>query len=108
MTLFDGVCVAMITPFCGDDLDFDCLDRLVNKYLNAGIDAICVCGTTGEPNTITTEERGFFILFRPRARFGKNSVYRGGRVQRYVGNDKVRSRCRRIRRGRTACGYAVL
>lgn len=68
MTLFDGVCVAMITPFCGDDLDFDCLDRLVNKYLNAGIDAICVCGTTGEPNTITTEERvSLYSFVRERA-----------------------------------------
>ena len=78
MTLFDGVCVAMITPFCGDDLDFDCLDRLVNKYLNAGIDAICVCGTTGEPNTITTEEGFLYTLssasaFREKFRLSRGS-----------------------------------
>lgn len=63
MTLFDGVCVAMVTPFDGDGLDCDCLGRLVQKYLDAGVSAICVCGTTGEPNTITTEERVFLYSF---------------------------------------------
>ena len=55
--LFEGVATAIITPFSGEKIDFSSFKTLIHKQLNAKIDAIVVLGTTGEPCTISNEER---------------------------------------------------
>ncbi len=65
MSLFDGVCVASITPFASNGLDRDCIVGLIERYLSAGVNAVCVLGTTGEPATVTPEERvSFYSIAR--------------------------------------------
>ena len=54
--LFHGCAVALITPFCNGEIDFDALRRLVDFQLQNGTDAIVACGTTGEPSTMTADE----------------------------------------------------
>ncbi len=55
--VFTGACVAIVTPFTADDkIDYDQFDRLIEMQIAAGIDAICVCGTTGESSTQSLEE----------------------------------------------------
>lgn len=57
-SLFKGAAVALITPF--DDkgkIDISCLHRLVEKQIEGGTAAIVSCGTTGEPATLSLEER---------------------------------------------------
>lgn len=58
MSLFKGAGVALVTPFREDkSVDYEELGRLLEYQLAGNIDAIIVCGTTGEPVTMTEEER---------------------------------------------------
>lgn len=61
--VFKGSCVALITPFKNDKVDFDSLKKLINYQLDNGTDAILVLGTTGEPSTMTIEEKHAIIDF---------------------------------------------
>lgn len=57
MTIFKGTATAMITPFIEDKVDFPALAKLVDFQLNNGVNALIVNGTTGEPTTMTHDER---------------------------------------------------
>lgn len=58
MSLFKGAGVALVTPFHEDkSVNYEELGRLLEYQLEGNIDAIIVCGTTGEPATMTEEER---------------------------------------------------
>ncbi len=58
MTLFKGAGVALITPFNEDEtVNYDMLGTLIDRQVEGGTDAIIVCGTTGEPATMTEEEK---------------------------------------------------
>ena len=46
--VFTGSAVAIVTPFCGDGVDLEAFDRLIERQIQGGTDAIVVCGTTGE------------------------------------------------------------
>ena len=53
-----GTGVALITPFEKDgSVDFKGLERLVEHQIENGIDYLVVLGTTGEPATLTAEEK---------------------------------------------------
>ena len=55
--LFRGSGVALATPFTLDGLDEPRLRERVCRQIEQGTDAIILCGTTGEPNTMPLEER---------------------------------------------------
>lgn len=55
--LFRGSCVALITPFKDGKVDTESLTKLINYQLENKTDAILVLGTTGEPSTMTKEEK---------------------------------------------------
>lgn len=63
MTVFEGSCVALTTPFCENGVDFDAYERMIEFNIANGTDALCVCGTTGEPSTMTEEEKESVIKF---------------------------------------------
>ena len=54
--LFTGVCTAMITPFCGGQIDYPALDGLLERQISAKVDALLIAGTTGEPSTLSDAE----------------------------------------------------
>src|ERR1700730_7407796 len=55
--MFTGCGTAMVTPFRRDGaLDEAALIRLINRQIEAGIDFLVPCGTTGESPTLTREE----------------------------------------------------
>lgn len=57
MAIFTGAGVALITPMKEDgSVNFDKLEELLEFQIANGTDAIIVCGTTGEPATMTEEE----------------------------------------------------
>ncbi len=56
-----GIVTALITPFDGDRVDLDALAELVTGQIAAGIHGVVACGTTGEPATMTHEERDAVI-----------------------------------------------
>ena len=55
--VFRGCGVALATPFRGGEVDWEALRKLIVRQLDAGTDALILCGTTGEPSTLTQEEK---------------------------------------------------
>lgn len=55
---FDGVGVALVTPFKDDKtIDYSALEKHLNYLIDNSIDYLAVLGTTGEPSTLTLEEK---------------------------------------------------
>ncbi len=54
--LFTGAATALVTPFKNGEIDVPTFDRMVERQLEAGIQALFPVGTTGEPATLTVEE----------------------------------------------------
>ncbi len=58
MEQFYGTGVALITPFNKDkSIDYNALKNLVNFQIENNVDYLVILGTTGEPITLTVEER---------------------------------------------------
>ncbi len=55
--LFTGCATALVTPFREGELDREAFVRLLHRQLEAGIDALVICGTTGESPTLTDNEK---------------------------------------------------
>lgn len=62
-TLFRGTATALITPFTNGRIDFDAFGKLIERQLNAGIDALVVAGTTGESTALTDPEKMALLAF---------------------------------------------
>lgn len=54
--IFEGSCVALITPFKDNKIDYDKLHELIDFHIANGTDALLVAGTTGEASTLSDEE----------------------------------------------------
>ena len=54
--IFTGACVAIVTPYNENGIDFDKLGELIELQIAGGTSAITICGTTGEASTQTIEE----------------------------------------------------
>ena len=64
MAIFKGAGVALVTPFHEDEsVNYEALEELLEMQIAGHTDAIIVCGTTGEPSTMTEEERTSVIKF---------------------------------------------
>ncbi len=63
MNLFRGSGVALVTPFNGDKVNYDKLEEMLEWHIEQGTNAIIICGTTGEPSTMTNEEQREVIRF---------------------------------------------
>ena len=61
--IFEGVATALITPFKDDKVDFDAFGKFVDWQIESGVDALVVCGTTGEGSTLSDEEHRECIKF---------------------------------------------
>ncbi|MBQ4062354.1 MAG: 4-hydroxy-tetrahydrodipicolinate synthase [Christensenellaceae bacterium] len=59
--VFEGSAVALVTPFTEDGINVPALKKLIDYQIEGGTDAIVLCGTTGEPATMTEEERDLVI-----------------------------------------------
>lgn len=58
MQLFEGTGVALVTPFKKDfSVDFEALKKIVDFVIDGGVEYLVVLGTTGEPATLTSDER---------------------------------------------------
>ena len=55
--IFTVTCTAFVTPFeSTGSVNYDAFTRLFVKQIEGGVDAICVCGTTGETSTLSIRE----------------------------------------------------
>lgn len=62
-TVFTGVATAIVTPLDENGIDFEKFAKLIEWQIEEGINAIVVCGTTGESSTLTDEEHRAAIKF---------------------------------------------
>lgn len=56
-TRLTGTGVAIITPFRGQDIDYDALDRMIDHVISGGVEYIVCLGSTGESATLNERER---------------------------------------------------
>ncbi len=75
--IFKGIATALITPFRDGTVDYDALGRIIDFQINAGINALVVCGTTGEASTLTDEEHRETIAYAVRRVAGRIPVIAG-------------------------------
>ena len=61
--IFEGCGTAIVTPFTKDGINFEEFKKLLENQVENKVDAIIVCGTTGESSTMTKEERKETIKF---------------------------------------------
>lgn len=62
--IFKGCATALVTPFTKENtVDFDQLRKLIDFQILEGVDALIICGTTGESATLSLEERKEIIKF---------------------------------------------
>lgn len=63
VSIFKGSGVAIVTPFDEKGVNFDAFERHIEYQIANKTDAIIVCGTTGEPSTMTKNEKEAVIKF---------------------------------------------
>lgn len=61
--IFEGSCVALVTPFTDDGIDYNKLEELIEWQINEGTDSILICGTTGEVLIMPDKEHKDVINF---------------------------------------------
>ncbi len=55
--LFTGACTALVTPFLGSQVNFPMVERLLQRQIDCGINAVVLGGTTGEASTLSDREK---------------------------------------------------
>jgi 4-hydroxy-tetrahydrodipicolinate synthase len=86
--VFKGIATALVTPFSRDGIDFVSFGRLIEFQLTNGIDALVVCGTTGEAPVMSFEEEKQVIEFAVRQAKGRVPVIAG------TGGNDIKTVCR--------------
>lgn len=73
----EGVLIPLVTPFKGGKVDYKSYERMINHYIDEGVDGIIPLATTGESPTILSHEYEEVLA--------KTMEYNNNRVQVYVG-----------------------
>lgn len=75
--IFKGVATALATPFSENGVNVTEFEKFINFQINSGINALVVCGTTGESSTMTKEEKITAIKCAVKASAGRVPVIVG-------------------------------
>lgn len=76
--VFTGAATALITPMNKDgSVNFERLSSLVDEQVRGGIDALVICGTTGEKSTLNYEEHVRVIETAAKANAGRVPLIAG-------------------------------
>ena len=63
LPLFTGAATALITPFKNGKADYVSMGKLIEWQISQGIDALVICGTTGEASTLSSSEKVQLVKF---------------------------------------------
>lgn len=63
LPLFTGAATALITPFKDGKIDYVSMGKLIEWQIGQGIDALVICGTTGEAATLSPTEKAQLVKF---------------------------------------------
>ncbi len=61
--IFMGAATALITPMNESGVDYAAFEKLINWQIAEGIDALVICGTTGESSTLSDAEHRQVLKF---------------------------------------------
>jgi len=61
--IFTGAATALITPTTAQGVDYPAFKKLINWQIEQGIDALVICGTTGESSTMDDAEHRQVLKF---------------------------------------------
>ena len=61
--VFKGSCTAMITPFTEEGIDYDRMEKLLERQISGGTQAVVVAGTTGEIPALKDREYESLAVF---------------------------------------------
>jgi len=75
--MFEGVFTALVTPFRNGAIDEEGLRHLIEVQIEAGIDGLVPCGSTGESATLSHEEHERVIELTVEAAAGRVPVMAG-------------------------------
>lgn len=75
--VFEGIWLPLVTPFRNGEVDLPAVRRMVDYYIEAGIHGFIVCGTTGEPATMSEEEQLTVLNAVLEASHGRRPVVMG-------------------------------
>ena len=75
--VFEGAATALITPMKNGEVDYEAFGKLIDSQIAGGIDALVVCGTTGEAATLTDEGHKDCIRFAVEKTAGRVPVIAG-------------------------------
>ena len=75
--VFTGTCTAVVTPFTDRGVNYDVLAALLDRQLAAGVEAVVLCGTTGEAAAMTEAEQLAVIRWGADYLRGRMSVIAG-------------------------------
>ena len=76
-SIFKGAATALITPLNENGIDFENFEKVINWQIEKGINALVICGTSGEGSTLSDAEH------REALRFAAEIA--GGRVPMIAG-----------------------
>ena len=62
-SIFTGAATAIVTPMNAHGIDYEAFERMLNWQIAQGIDALVICGTTGEGSTLSDEEHREVLQF---------------------------------------------
>lgn len=75
--IFKGCATALVTPFTNDGINFEELRKLIEFQILEGIDALVICGTTGESSTMSLVEKKSVIDFSVKVANGRVPIIAG-------------------------------
>ena len=61
--IFEGAATALVTPLTKEGVDYEALGKLIDWQIESGIDALIICGTTGEKSTLDDAEHKAVLVF---------------------------------------------
>lgn len=75
--IFSGAATALITPFRDGEVDYDAFGKILDQQTEGKIDALVVCGTTGEPATLSDYEHRKVLEYAVEHVAGKTKIIAG-------------------------------
>lgn len=76
-SIFRGAATALITPLNAEGIDYENFGKLIDWQIDEGIDALVICGTTGEGSTLSDEEHRDALEFAYKRAAGKVPMIAG-------------------------------
>ena len=76
-SIFKGIATALITPFRNGEVDYDVFGKIIDWQIDSGIDALVICGTTGEGSTLSDAEHKECIRYAVERAAGRTPIIAG-------------------------------